>query len=213
MGGEEEPSALEAEIRRRFEIGDLAGAATVAMRGYGPELFGFLMAFHRDETMASEVFSEASERIWKGLPAFAWQSSFRTWAYAVTRRAALTYQRDTRRRERRQKPLPEGSALSAVAEQVRSATLTHLKTETKTRAAALRETLPREDQELLVLRIDKGLAWSDLAQILHEGDEPLDATALKREAARLRKRFQLAKEKLLELARREGLVGGSEAET
>ncbi|MBE7484975.1 MAG: sigma-70 family RNA polymerase sigma factor [Polyangiaceae bacterium] len=211
MGGEE-PSELEREIRRRFDIGDLAGATTVALRGYGPELFGFLMAFHRDETMASEVFSEASERIWKGLPGFSWQSSFRTWAYAVTRRAALTHQRDARRRGRRQQALPEGSALSVVADQVRSATLEHLKTETKTRAAALRESLPREDQELLILRIDKGLAWNELAQVLHDGDDPLDAETLKREAARLRKRFQLAKEKLLELARREGLVSGKEAE-
>lgn len=209
--GEDEPSELEREIRRRFDIGDLAAAATVALEGYGPELFGFLMAFHRDETMASEVFSEASERIWKGLPRFAWQSSFRTWAYAVTRRAALTYQRDERRRGRRQQPLPEGSGVGAIAEQVRSTTLAHLRTETKTRAAALRETLPREDQELLILRIDKGLAWNDLAQVLHEGEAPLDGAGLRREAARLRKRFQLAKDKLIELARRDGLVGKSEA--
>lgn len=203
----EEPSEHEREIRRRFDLGDLAGAATVALQSYGPELFGFLMAFHRDETMASEVFSEASERIWRGLPSFAWQSSFRTWAYAVTRRAAMTYQRDSRRRGRRQEPLPEASALSAVAAQVRSATLDHLRTETKSRAAALRESLPREDQELLILRIDKGLAWNELARILHDSDDPLDAEALRRAAARLRKRFQLAKERLLALARREGLVG------
>ncbi|MCK6532426.1 MAG: sigma-70 family RNA polymerase sigma factor [Polyangiaceae bacterium] len=211
MGGSE-PSELEREIRQRFDVGDLAGAATIALRGYGPELFGFLMAFHRDETMASEVFSEASERIWRGLPRFAWQSSFRTWAYAVTRRAALVYQRDTRRRVRRQPQLPQGSELSVVAAQIRSATLEHLKTENKTRAAALRETLPREDQELLILRIDKGLAWNELAQVLHEGEEPLDDASLRREAARLRKRFQLAKEKLLELARREGLVRARDAE-
>lgn len=171
------------------------------------------MAFHRDETMASEVFSEASERLWRGLPGFAWQSSFRTWAYAVVRRAAMAYQRDTRRRARRQEALPEGSALTAVAEQVRSATLEHLKTETKTRAAALRESLPREDQELLILRLDKGLSWNELAQVLNEGESELGADALKREAARLRKRFQLAKEKLLALARREGLVREKEPES
>jgi RNA polymerase sigma-70 factor (ECF subfamily) len=204
-----ESSELEREIRRRMELGDLAGAATVAVRGYGPELFGFLMAFHRDETSAAEAFSEAIERLWRGMATFGWQSSFRTWAYAVTRNAALTYQRDARRRGKRLRELPEGSALSALAAEVRSSTLTHLKTETQTRAVALRQTLPREDQELLVLRIDKGMAWNDLAHILHEGEAPLDETALRREAARLRKRFQLAKERLLALARKEGLVGGA----
>ncbi len=203
----EGPNELEQEIRRRFDSGDMSGAATAAMRGYGPELFGFLMTFHRDETMASEAFSEAGERIWRGLPSFAWDSSFRTWAYAVTRRVALTYQRDTRRRWRRQQVLPESAELSGIAEQVRSATLTYLRSETKTRAAQLRETLSREDQELLVLRIDKGLAWNDLALVLHEGEAPLEAVELRREAARLRKRFQLAKQRLLELAKNEGLVG------
>jgi RNA polymerase sigma-70 factor (ECF subfamily) len=51
------------------------------------------------------------------------------------------------------------------------------------------------------------LAWIDLARILYEGETPLDDETLKREAARLRKRFQLVKEKIYEMARKEGLVG------
>lgn len=208
----EEPSEVENEIRRRFELGELGAAATVALRAYGPELFAYLLTFHRDETMASEAFSEACERIWRGLAGFAWRSSFRTWAYTVTRHVALTHQRETRRRWRRQEELPEGSALTGLAEQVRSATLTYLKTETKTRAVQLRESLPLADQELLVLRIDKGLAWNDLAQIFHEGGAQLEGPELRREAARLRKRFQLAKDKLLAMARREGLVDGGRSD-
>jgi len=204
--GEEEPSELEREIHSHHEARDFDRAATAAIRGYGPELMGFLMTFLRDESMASEAFAEASERIWRGLPEFGWRSSFRTWAYMVTRRVALTQQRDTRRRWKRQIALPEGSELSAMVEQVRTSTLTHLKTETKSRAVQLRESLPQTDQELIVLRIDKRLSWNELAQILHEGDATLEGAELRREAARLRKRFQLAKEKLLELARREGLV-------
>jgi RNA polymerase sigma-70 factor (ECF subfamily) len=200
----------EAEIRRRFDLGDLGGAATVALRAYGPELFGFLMAFLRDETSASEAFSEATERMWKGFPTFGWDASFRTWAYVITRRAALSYQRDGQRRARRNRPLPEGSALSGVAADVRSATLTYLRTETKTRAAELRESLSHEDQEILVLRIDKGLEWAELSRVLYDGEGVPDAAEIKRESARLRKRFQVAKRRLLELARREGLVGQGE---
>ena len=62
-------------------------------------------------------------------------------------------------------------------------------------------------------RDEQRLAWNELAQILHEGDAALDAAGLRKEAARLRKRFQLIKERLMELGRREGLVDGREAES
>lgn len=198
---------LEAEIRRRAALADFAGAAEVAMRGYGREIFEFLAALHRDEEDAREAFSLFAEGMWRGLPSFAWQCSFRTWAYAVARRSSLRYRRDARRRNKRLAALPEGSSLSALAAEVQSATQSYLRTETQTRFAALRATLPAEDQALLMLRVDRQLPWLDLAEVLHDDEEkPLDEQAKKREAARLRKRFQLLKEKLYEMGRREGLV-------
>ena len=73
---------------------------------------------------------------------------------------------------------------------------------------ALRDGLPDEDRMLLVLRVDRGLAWNDLARILseEEGDRATDDASLAKEAARLRKRFQLVKERLREMAKREGLL-------
>jgi hypothetical protein len=41
-----------------------------------------------------------------------------------------------------------------------------------------------------------------------EGGEALDDAALKRESARLRQRFQSVKERLREMAKREGLTAG-----
>ena len=64
------------------------------------------------------------------------------------------------------------------------------------------------DRALLVLRVDRGLSWNDLARVLNEDGEPLDDAALKRESARLRKRFQLLKRELLELGRAAGVVSG-----
>lgn len=198
---------LEAEIQRRAAAGDLAGAADVAMRGYGREVYEFLAALHRDEEDARETFSLFAEGMWRGLPRFAWQCSFRTWAYAVARKASLRYRRDARRRHKRLAVWPEGSSLSAIAAEIRSATQSYLQTERQSRFAALRASLPAEDQALLMLRVDRKLPWLDLACVLHDDDEaPLDEEAKKREAARLRKRFQLLKEKLYELGRREGLV-------
>lgn len=201
-----EREELEREIRRHIEQGKPAGAVTAAVRGYGPEIFGFLHAFHRDEQEAAEVFSCFSERLWRDIETFRGQSSFRTWAYALARHASLNHRRDMRRREERQKPLPEDSSLSALVAQVRSETLSYLRTERRSRFASLRESLPEEDQALLVLRVDRGLAWNELARVLNGSAEPLDEAALRREAARLRKRFQLLKERLLELGRRAGVV-------
>jgi RNA polymerase sigma-70 factor (ECF subfamily) len=204
MAGSEREE-LEEEIQRRREQGDAAAAATLALRGYGAEIFGFLIAFHRDEEDAAEVFSIFSEHLWRDLPSYRGQCSFRTWAYALARHASLNYRRDARRSEKRQSPLPEGSELSVLVDQVRSETRPYLRTEAKDRVRALRESLPPDDQALLILRVDRQLGWTDLAEVLHQGAAPLDEQGRKREAARLRKRFQIVKERLHEMGRRAGL--------
>lgn len=199
---------IEAEIRRLHDAGELEAAATVALKGYGPQIFGFLMAMHRDEADASDAFASFSEDLWKGLAGFTWASSFRTWAYTLARHASFRQKKAEKRRGARAAPLSAAGALSGIAEDVRSATLTYMRTEAKSRFAALRDALPAEDRELLVLRVDRKLAWTDLARVmLAEGEAPTEE-ALQRESARLRKRFQIVKDKLLELGKREGLVGG-----
>jgi RNA polymerase sigma-70 factor (ECF subfamily) len=198
---------LEREIRRHLVEGNHEEATTLAIRGFGAEIFGFLVAFHRDEEDAAEVFAAFSERLWRDLPTFRGDSSFRTWAYVLARHASLNYQREARRREKRQRPLPEGSELAAFVELVRSETASYLRPERQSRFAALRASLPPEDRALLVLRVDRGLAWNELARVLHEGDAPRGEAELTREAARLRKRFQLLKARLLEMGKRAGVVG------
>lgn len=204
-----EREQLEQEIRGLLDQGDLAGAATLAIRGYGAEIYGFLIAFHRDEQEAAEVFSRFSERLWRDLGTFRGDSSFRTWAYSLARHASLNYLRDASRSRRRHEPLRESSELAGLVEQVRTRTVSYLRTERRSRFTALRESLPAEDQALLVLRVDRGLAWNDLARVLHDGDAPLSEQALAREAARLRKRFQLLKARLRELGRQAGVISGN----
>ena len=97
--------------------------------------------------------------------------------------------------------------MSRLTQQVRSETATYLRTEVKDRVAALRERLTADERMLLSLRVDRELDWNDLVRVLHDGGEPLEDEALRREAAKMRKRFQSLKAKLGELARREGLLG------
>jgi RNA polymerase sigma-70 factor (ECF subfamily) len=200
--------ALERDVRDRCARGDFAGAATIALEGYGPELLGFLTALLRNEDDAADVFATVCESFWKALPTFAWASSLRTWAYAIARHAAIAFRKGAQRHARHVVPLDAGDAISALAERVRTRTKPYLQTEQKDRFAELRASLPEEDQMLLILRVDRDLAWSDLARVM-AGDDA-DDDAIKREAARLRKRFQLVKEKLIELGQREGLIPKSE---
>lgn len=198
---------LERAIQDRLGRGDIDGGIELAMRGYGPEIFSFLVALHRDEDAACEVFSRFAEGLWRGIGVFSWESPFRTWAYGVARKASLKHRRDVRRRSARFAPLPEGSVISQMEEIVRTETMPHLRTEVRTRIMELRDSLDPEERELLMLRIDRELSWPELALVMQEeGEAPLKGEALKREAARLRKRFQMVKEKLRELARREGLL-------
>jgi RNA polymerase sigma-70 factor (ECF subfamily) len=198
---------LEQEIRRRFAAGDLEAAAVAALRGYGGELLSFLAAIHKNEADASEVFSIFCEEMWRSLPGFTWKCSFRTWAYAICRHRSHRYLRDARRRAAKGEVLYESTGLRAIEQHLRSETLPYLRTQTKSRIAEYRDALPIEDQELLILRVDRQLAFHELAQVLREGSgEPLAGEELKREAARLRKQFQTIKAKLREWARREGLL-------
>jgi len=201
-------AGAEEEIRRLWQEARWDAATERLLRVYGREIGEFLAALHRSETDAAEVFSLFAEGVWRGLAKFEGACSFRTWAYAIARRSSLRYRRDTRRKAARSTPFPDGSNVSFLVEQLRSETASYLKTQKRSRIAELRETLPLEDQALLMLRVDRELAWIELARVLHDQDTLLEGDALKREAARLRKRFQLVKDKLYELGRREGLVGG-----
>jgi RNA polymerase sigma-70 factor, ECF subfamily len=198
---------LESDVKSRCDAKDWAGAATAILRGYGPEVFGLLVVVHRSEAAANDAFSELAEAVWRSLPSFGWQSTARTWVYAIARNVSRTRKRDAARHDRRA-PRAGESALEGVALKVRTETAAFLRTEKRTRLQALRDSLPQVDRMLLVLRIDRGLSWNELARVLHEGEEDaeLDDASVAREAARLRKRFQLVKDKLREMAKKEGLL-------
>jgi len=86
-----------------------------------------------------------------------------------------------------------------VAAEVRSTTALHLKSEAKDAIARLREQLSPVEQSLLVLRVDRGLSWAEVSEVMSTPEDPLDSRA----AA---KRFQRVKDKLRTLATEAGLL-------
>jgi RNA polymerase sigma-70 factor (ECF subfamily) len=195
----------EARIRDACERGEHATAATLAVRGYGQELLGFLFALLRDAEHASEVFAMASEDMWRGLPSFRWQCSFRTWCYALARNAAARFVQRDLRKQHRQRPL---SDVAELAEEVRSTTAAYLKSNTRSQFAALRDALSTEENLLLILRLERELSWIDIVRVCDPAGSERSDEELKDEAARLRKRFQRLRQRLREQARSVGLLGG-----
>jgi RNA polymerase sigma-70 factor, ECF subfamily len=189
--------ALEAEIGHLLETNDLPTAAAAIVRGYGPAILGYLAALARDEDRADDVFSQFCEDLWRGLPGFRRDASVRTWAYKLAWHAWLRNEREAH--HRRGRPFaPE--ELSRIAAEVRSTTALHLKSEAKDAVARLREQLAPAEQTLLILRVDRGLSWSDVATVMSTPEEHLDAQTVA-------KRFQRVKGRLRKLAEEAGLLG------
>ncbi len=197
-------AALEAELRRRFDAGDLHGAATEAIKHYGPELYGFLVGLTRDRDEGAEVFALTSETLWRALPGFRWDSTLRVWAYAIARHQ---FHHWLRRRDqgRRHVPLSAAPEVAQRVAEVTSTTPPYLRTDVKDGFAALRATLDADDQLLLGLRLESGMAWAEIARILADADADAPAASA-REVAALRKRFERLKGELRALARKHALL-------
>ena len=199
-------SHADMQIRAACVAEDYRSAVTLLLRNYGDCVMTFLAFQLRDPTAADEAFAITAEQLWHGLPGFKWQSSVRTWAYAIARRAAVRHMCDPHRRRHRNLPLGEHHALSQLVDDVRTRTQRYMKTETKNRMRALREQLPPDDQLLLVLRINRQLSFRDAAIVMTSCEQQLDEQAIEREAARLRKRFERIKAALRRMAERDGLL-------
>lgn len=197
---------LDQDIRRAFDAGDWESAARLAFERYGREISSFLRARLRSDEHGQEVFAMFAEDLWTGFAGFHWRCSVRCFLYVLARNASNRYMRAPERKPQRNEPLSQHASQLAISEALRQPTEPHRDTSVKDKIRALREQLSDEDRTLLFLRVDRGLAWSEIAIVLHDGERALDPDEQTREAARLRKRFERLKLELRRLARAAGLI-------
>jgi RNA polymerase sigma-70 factor, ECF subfamily len=197
-------------IRAACTRADYERAATLAVETYGREILSFLIA-RLGQQRGHDVFSDFLEDLWRGLTGFSWRCTLRTWLYTLARNAVARHLSDSQRRQRQ--IVLTTAALSAVGERVRTETAAHLKTEVKDRLRELRAQLSDDDQVLLILRIDRNLRWRELALVMSDPDSPRNESDIDTICARLRQRFQAAKERLRNLAESEGLIGRHDDES
>jgi len=188
-------ATLEAGVRAALAAGDVEAAATLALRGLGPQILGYLVRVLGSGDAAEDAFSLFAERLWRGLAGFEGRSTLRVWAYRVAWTAALRVAGDGWRRRRERLHTSMASRLAAEV-------LTRSALAREREAAgvlALRGALAPEERSLLVLRVDQGLAWREVAEVMRGEGLALDEPAL-------RKRFERLKEKLGRQARDAGLL-------
>ncbi|MCB9556947.1 MAG: sigma-70 family RNA polymerase sigma factor [Deltaproteobacteria bacterium] len=191
---------------REASTDDLSALATQAVERYGPEVCGYLAALTEDRELARELWADVMGELWQSLPGYRGDCSLRTWMYLLARRRLQRYFSNGVRH--RGRPLSQVGDCSALVVRERSATAPFLRTDVKDRVRHLRSKLTREEQELLILRIDRRLSWRDIALIeapVALADAP---KALDRRCAQLRKQFERTKARLRRLAERSELLGG-----
>lgn len=197
----------EDEYRALHAAGRYDELADTLLRQFAPQLFGFLRAQVGSVADAEEAYSMFAVDLWRGLPNFRQQCTFRAWVYTLGRNAARRYLARQLRPRRAELPLSAADELPA---QIRSSTARFIRTEVKDRFAELRAHLSEEEQLLLVLRIDKQMDFLEIAAVFCDASEDVDAETLAREAARLRQRLQQLKSKLRGLAAAAGLLDGND---
>lgn len=190
-GKDDKPAAMsgvDAELRPLLGAERFVEATTLVLRKLGPEILGFLSAVlgHVD---GDEVFAAFSESLWRSLASYRSQCGIRTWAYMLARQQIARHRKGARRHRLPQVRISE---LADVLQEVRRTCTTRRATLTR-----LRDELSIEDRELLILRIDRELSFDEIALLFVDDRDRADDQALRREAARLRKRFQLIKEQLM----------------
>ncbi len=201
--------AVEAEhgVLDACKRGDYETAASLALEAFGPEIYGFLVAQFGGQTgPADDVFSDFSEDLWNSLATFEWRCSVRAWSYRLARSASSRYRRAAHNRADRRVSITSSQIVRTMVDRARTSTRPYLRSDVKTEFQRLREKLGPEDQDLLVLRVDRGLSWREVAVAMQGSSEPIDDDSLRRVETALRQRFVEVKKRLKRLAEEAGLL-------
>jgi hypothetical protein len=141
-----------AAVRSALDIGRIADAVSRVLDVFGPEIYGFVTAALLDSAAACHAYAAIAVAIQRDLPGFGWLCTLRTFLYFLARR-------ELRQRRERGVDLvrPHASAID------RAWLCPSRHGRTGTFVAELQRRLGAEDRELLVLHVDRGLTWRQLA--------------------------------------------------
>ena len=186
--------ACEDNIKACFERSDMHGVVTEAISCHGSAIFAHLVEVLRDEDIAWDIFQDFCQILWTNIESFKWNSSIKTWMYKLAHTARTRWFRSL---EQHAGPLRTREALE-LAVVVRSSTPRWRRTDFRSEVDKLREQLDPDEREILFLRINEKMPWSDVADVMSTEEKKVTPQSL-------RKRFQRVKQTLRKQARNQGL--------
>jgi RNA polymerase sigma-70 factor (ECF subfamily) len=181
---------LDIEVHQLVAAGRQREATALMLTRLSPELRPFLHRLLGDALLVDEALGNTCKHLFRRLPQFRWDYSLRSWGYIFARREASR----CRAVRSRMDALP--TMLSAAhGETVDRTPNARASTSTHDLLDSLRASISDDDRDLLVLRVERGLSWSEVAAAFLEDDDP-SAEAIQSESARLRQRYRAIRVRL-----------------
>jgi RNA polymerase sigma-70 factor (ECF subfamily) len=204
--------SIEARTEEAWRAEDYAASAQIVLDGYGGEIYTFLVAQFRGRVAhADDAYSMFEDDLRRSIDSFRWRSSARAWGYRLARAAANRQRKRRRDAVDRQVTLRsfepgDDSREARPSQRPVSSTRPYLRADVNNEYQLLRESLTLEEQDLLILRVDRNLAWDEIAYAMRplEAGEP-DDEDLRGGEATYRQRFAEVRARLKSLAEDAGL--------
>lgn len=151
------------ELARRGQAGDRQAFGALIDR-YWPRVHRWLMGLTRSSQTAEDIAQDTFLKAWRGIAAFAPETSFRAWVFRIAHNGLIDHQR-------RQRPT---ASMESWEDEPGSepAPLSHvMHEETRQMIEAACAQLPGSVREAFMLRTQEGLSFAEIAVALHSTEE------------------------------------------
>lgn len=165
--------SVEKRVAYLLEDGLVEEACALIMDRYGPEIRGYLRGTMGSDTDGDDLYQDVCAGLWKGLPRFEGRSSIRTWLYVIAHRLVA---KRLARYSRSHVVRLNTTAAGRIPDQADSLLSQISDREHRRVAAHLMSKLTAEEREVVILRAERGLSFSEVAEVL----EISEAAARKR---------------------------------
>ncbi len=189
------------ELISEKEVRDAAGLALYGTvengrsDGYGVRVFGHLRAIMKNDREAKEVFFKFSCVVLEDIAAFRGELSLKSWLYGVAYRVMVEHWKERNTRSEFQFTRNDDRAFHGRASIDRWD-----ESPIKDALRQLCSQLPKDEQTILILRIERDMDWYELARVFLDIEEATNAELLQFVMNRRKLRFNRSKEKVHTLA-------------
>ena len=158
------PEPSDSELVRRGRFGDDAALSTLVHRHHAAA-YRVALSLTRDDDAAQDVVQDAFLKAFRALDSFRGDAAFRTWLLTITANEARGSLRKSGRR--RETALEDaGPVRSEDVDPAEAA----VRSQESARAREMMEQLPEKQRMSVSLRIDEGLSFKEIGQIIESSE-------------------------------------------